>query len=91
MTASSSRIASRIAIARRGSPPAVTPTVTGPSRAVAGVHAVAACRSSARTQKTRWAAQAALTRGRRVGVVHRDVGQPGSIHIGLREAPLHPL
>ena len=46
-------IASRTATARRGSPPPSTATVTGPCRVTAGVQAVAACRSSARTQKTR--------------------------------------
>ena len=58
---SNSRTASRTPIARRGSPPPRTATVTGPCRVTAGVHALAAVRSSARTQKIRRSAAAALT------------------------------
>src|SRR5436305_1515184 len=48
-------------IARRGSPPPSTATVTDSCLATAGVHALAASRSSARTQNTPWISAAALT------------------------------
>ncbi|TWJ27611.1 hypothetical protein JD81_01102 [Micromonospora sagamiensis] len=58
---SNARTASRVARERCGSPPPSTATVTGPCRVTAGVQALAANRSSARTQKIRRSAATALT------------------------------
>ena len=55
-------MASRSERARRGSPPAVTATVTDPLRATAGVQAADRAASSARTHQTRSASAWAATR-----------------------------
>ena len=66
-SASAVAMAARSAWDRRGSPPAVTATVTSPCRVTAGVHAAEAAASSARTHQIRSrsaaAATAALTAG----------------------------
>ena len=58
---SRSAIALRSATARRGSPPAPTATVTSPERATAGVQALDALASSARTHHSREASASAAT------------------------------